>query len=1146
MSRAWVKAERLMRFVGFGLVWAICMSSRAIAADDAAQAVPLIEMPAKVVERIEAAIRSYPSRGRDPDNFRQRQARTNASQALGKLRRLRWPDYSTLELVKIDDLNAVCPSRQGIKVAWIAPAKDESFRLLTEANELVPLPAQRYRIEPFPFERFWKAEREQLLQEYNVDSEPIGWATLHPKGGLMTRSHYDALRVVNFVYLAAMFEKTKELTLLVDRELDAGAWGNEGPFLSAWNNWHSLRVAHGNRLLATGASLAEVLSDWRETERLFEDPTLRPLIQRLERQIAEDRDTNNLDADELAKLTPNEQVRYWIARWPQDRGSRIDELIVPRDPAQPAATALQKLGWHAVPQLIAALRDTRLSRKLYSDSWDSPAQVVHVQDLAVLILRRLIEEEPLFRSEGLLFSSQTSQAQSDVIAKFEAWWNEYGQDSERAWWLSRLELRNYGPRIRALTALEQLDPQAVNSVAKLQAWVESAQPQELVPYCDHLRQRGFTRPIPRLDEWLNAHRQNGYQNATSSVLLRHGHMPDFRFLQQCLRMKVPTQFTSDFRTRIWFDLTQNLLGQWYAERLDFPKMIPSAIPLFVDVLDRDRLVGLPGRQHHNSITEFELSESALLILQELTGHKVEWDRTAALAERKAAMDRWLAWWHESGRADYLRKHPEVAPLFEEAWRKGETVDLAKLPELVDAEDPREFCRITYRIPRDSVAKLVAEGSLLVNTVPEFADRFRFTTPVAAEKWFRGESVVSGQPLPCVIVPIADNLEADSKGRIWCRWDLFGFPPALFENGVWTTFAEQRLPNSWTWQTFPGNTGETTTWETIERLRAGNDGAMFFPNSFNTQCGQKSELSFDLVDAQGWLRFSVAELPQHPSFDRILSATPRGQIKLSDHIHFTRDDAGRIFVAERDSKIIEKGREIPPSARLRDQRVSSYTRHGLIGNGDVWLAGRHDFLPLPFGVDQFVALVVEQGEIVEKPLPLSPEIGPPVVWVNAGPIDSSDPARSRDRSVTAFDSNGNVVTRQAGHLIGVDRRGGRWLALGPRGAIESVQRFDATGGKQTWKNPTLRVPDIWSASLLDSAFAPDDTVWLPNGKELIHLRFGEEAIELIDRFPLPEEGWHRFQCDPSGDVWMVFQDHKGTDKRPRLYRFATHSRSRDKQ
>src|SRR5712691_8360765 len=228
MRRSWLIAERFMTFVRFGFVWAICMSSRAVVAENAAQVVPLIAMPAKVVERIEEAISNYPSRGRDPDNFRQRQARKNASQALEKLRMLRWPDYATLKLVKIEDLNAVCPSRQIIMVAWIASAKDETFSLLTEANELIPLPAKRYRIEPFPFERFWKAEREQILKENNLDAEQITWSTIHPQGGLTSRSQYDAIRLVNFVYLAAMFAKTKELTLLVDRELDAGPWGNDG------------------------------------------------------------------------------------------------------------------------------------------------------------------------------------------------------------------------------------------------------------------------------------------------------------------------------------------------------------------------------------------------------------------------------------------------------------------------------------------------------------------------------------------------------------------------------------------------------------------------------------------------------------------------------------------------------------------------------------------------------------------------------------------------------------------------------------------------------------------------------------------------------------------------------------------------------
>ena len=85
MLRSWIAAECLRTLARFCLLVTISMSSRAIAAEEPAQVVPLIEMPAKVVEKIEEAIRNYPSQGRDPSNFRQRQARTNAAQALEKL-----------------------------------------------------------------------------------------------------------------------------------------------------------------------------------------------------------------------------------------------------------------------------------------------------------------------------------------------------------------------------------------------------------------------------------------------------------------------------------------------------------------------------------------------------------------------------------------------------------------------------------------------------------------------------------------------------------------------------------------------------------------------------------------------------------------------------------------------------------------------------------------------------------------------------------------------------------------------------------------------------------------------------------------------------------------------------------------------------
>ncbi|MDB5336829.1 MAG: hypothetical protein JWN70_2448 [Planctomycetaceae bacterium] len=1107
----------------------IDLSLPAIASEVAPQSKLLIEMPASVVQAIEGGIRKYPHSERNPArkslyDFNQK----NALESLTKLRKLRWPDYSKLKLVQITDVESKCPPRQ-IHIGWIHSEEKGSCNLLTTENAFVSLPSERYRVEPFSFERYWKSERLRFqLDKPELGSEYLSWVTGNEKGGIQSRQQ-DALDIFHFFYLAAMFDKSNDLTKLLDRELGDGRWDREGPLEHTWWNLHKHRRRKQLALLQSGAPFVEVLAYWKETEQLFDDAELQRFTQRLERQITEDRDIKDLDPTAIARLTPDEQVRYWILRLPQDRGDVRYSIILSNDPGQSAASSLSKLDWAAVPQLIDALRDTRITRTLHQAEWDSPTYVLRVQDLAWTILTGFFNEPSQFQIPGDVLSVTPPHKQEETVRKIETWWQENGGNSERDWWLSRLKSPAVQVRVRALKTLEQLDATAVNSASQLLKWVESVENDELLVYCDLLRQRGFSDRIPRLEQWLDQQRKQGYKRSSSTFWLRHGQLRDFQYLQQSLRMKTQVLLNRDDRLAVVFRLTSglpwgNLEGQAYARFSLF------AIPLLVDILDRDRLVGLPHGKKRNYMSELSSSESAFQALQELTGHKVDWNRKGAMSARVAAMNSWLAWWHETGKVEYLRQHPEVQPLFEDAWQKGQQITTNNLKEMVEVEDPRDYCRMTYQVPRESVAQLVANGTLLVNTVPQFADRFRFATPSAAETWFRSASSTAGRPLPCMVVPIADSIEMDSQRRIWCRWNALGYPPAVFEKGKWTSFSDQRHFDS-----VPLGTFNTDSRSFLVPPRAGSANSMWFPTMIVGECS--SETEFDLHDDEGWLHFRVPELTTSPAFDRIVKTAPQPKTNQHDYQQFLRDEVGRLFITQGNIKLIEKGRELPFSTHLRNLHSDFGHPRGVIGNGDVWLVTRYS----QDGQSIVAARAVEQGQIVEKSLPLASKAGVPHVWINDGPVESSDPAKNRDRWTTAYDVNGNVAARHAGHHVGIDPCGGHWLALGPRGPIASLARINPDGKKHSWKNQN-KGRDIWLRGLADLTFAPDGTIWLPLGNELIHLGYDDDAIKEIERFPLPESNWTSSLCDVNGDVWLACDDDGGADEPPRAYRFATHGKS----
>ena len=306
---------RCAAFICAGVLW---MQS-ALHSDEVGnpdQSLLLINMPDKIAAMIQQTVRDFHGPANKPETPRYEKIRTNALESLEKLRRLKWPDYSKLSLVKIEEVDNTCLPQQ-IRVAWIGEVNPRTISMLTSENELVPLPAERYRTEPFAFDRFWKSYRQQLrVGALDPQVENVSWLTVRFDGLVTERSQYDALRVVHAVCLAAHFGKTDDLTAILHRELEKLAWGSEGYFLNAWQHLHDHHVGRSAVLLSKGASFQEIVSHWRETVRLFQDDRLPPVIQRLEQQIVEDRDLKVLDADVLAKMTAAEQARYWVSRFP--------------------------------------------------------------------------------------------------------------------------------------------------------------------------------------------------------------------------------------------------------------------------------------------------------------------------------------------------------------------------------------------------------------------------------------------------------------------------------------------------------------------------------------------------------------------------------------------------------------------------------------------------------------------------------------------------------------------------------------------------------------------------------------------------------------------------------------------------------------
>jgi hypothetical protein len=60
---------------------------------------------------------------------------------------------------------------------------------------------------------------------------------------------------------------------------------------------------------------------------------------------------------------------------------------------------------------------------------------------------------------------------------------------------------------------------------------------------------------------------------------------------------------------------------------------------------------------------FSAADTCIGALIQLTGHDEGYKPGDPAESRFAAIDRWAAWWEKEGKAEYIKKHPEVAIVY---------------------------------------------------------------------------------------------------------------------------------------------------------------------------------------------------------------------------------------------------------------------------------------------------------------------------------------------------------------------------------------------------------------------------------------------------------------------------------------------------
>ena len=621
-------------------------SDQAVSARAAASqpAVPTTALPEKVRTILREAIDSYKFSDSREDT-RQKQL-----QSLDALREAPWLDLDKVRWVRLRDANdanrsavAMCLSEHETAVAVVLP--DLSVRLV-ERNRFS-------KIEPVDYTALLAGFVKKLKERDPAGKRPWDFTFIEDfgAGGF---PYHGGVFLLQHAYYAAWYGKSEEATLLVHEALSQRENAVEGLLNEgAWQLF-----LRGLNVLEEMRPRDEVLALWEQALKTYPtsryEEQLQEYVALLRKQIVQDKELARWATDPN-KLPLPRRVEYYVARWPDVHGVQFTQpghcLCVGWGQGTKLSNAVVAIGRPAIPVLIEHLTDRRLTRSIgFYRNFVPSRTVLRVQDVAVQCIDKILDIQ-FYResSTSSYFSTEKPEVREAVIAAIKEWWAKHGSESPVQGQLALLELGKIWERIDTLGKIEKLDPKAVDSIATLKRWTKGANAEDLIRIADALAPRGDFSLLPAMQEMLRRPRP---PSECVWYILRHGVPDDFRFILAAGRKEIDA------------GVTLGSLCTWgavvgAADSYQRPLMVP----LLVDLLDRREMTGSRYMSGFKESMPFSAADTCIGALIRLTGHDEGYKLGDPAESRFAAIDRWAAWWEKDGKAEFIKKHPEVAAVY---------------------------------------------------------------------------------------------------------------------------------------------------------------------------------------------------------------------------------------------------------------------------------------------------------------------------------------------------------------------------------------------------------------------------------------------------------------------------------------------------